>query len=61
MGRRPGRDFHFQNNRNALRCQPIRVAGLTTGTADLQAKKRDQKTNPSRAPLVSRLGRIRRS
>ena len=25
-----GRDFHFQNSRNALRCQPMKVAGFTT-------------------------------
>lgn len=29
---RPGRDFHFQNRGNALRCQPINVAGLTTSS-----------------------------
>jgi len=58
IGRRPGRDFHFRNNRSARRCQPIKVAGLTTRRADLHAKMRDQKTNQSRAAFVSSCGRI---
>jgi len=54
----PGRDFHFQNKRNAWRCQPINVAGLTMRSADFHSKKRDQKTSEKRAASVNRLGLI---
>lgn len=43
-----------------MRCQPIKIAGLMTRRADLQAKK-DQRTTQSLAAFVSRRGGIWRS
>ena len=40
---RPACDFHFQNNLKPLRCQPIRVSGLTMTKASFQLQKRDQR------------------
>ena len=34
---RPTRDFHFQNSLKPLRCQPIRVYGLTITNALFQS------------------------
>jgi hypothetical protein len=39
---RPACDFHFRNNWKPLRCQPIRVSGLTMTKASFQLHKRDQ-------------------
>jgi hypothetical protein len=50
-GRPTGLDFQRQNRRNAARCQPIKVAGLTMTKALRQSKKRASldKTNRSAA------------
>ena len=50
-GRPTGLDFQRQNRRNAARCQPINVAGLTMTKALRQSKKRASldKTNRSAA------------
>ena len=57
IGCLPGLDFRFQNSWYPLRCQPTRVSGLTTMRADFQAKKRNEKTNESRAAFVNHPGR----
>ena len=50
-GRPTGLDFKRQKRRNAARCQPIKVAGLTISKALRQSKKRASldKTNRSAA------------
>jgi hypothetical protein len=55
---RPACDFHFQNNLKPLRCQPIKVSGLTiTNTkASFQLQRRDQRMRPTRAESFNRLG-----
>jgi hypothetical protein len=58
MRGRPGRDFHFQKSLNALRCQPIRVSGLTMTRALLQSQNRDHTSRLKRAASVRRRGRI---
>ena len=40
---RPACDFPFQNNLKPLRCQPIRISGLTMTKASFQSQRRDQK------------------
>src|SRR5215469_4075011 len=39
---RPACDFHFQNNLKPLRCQPIKVSGLTMTKASFQSQRRDK-------------------
>src|SRR5215471_8972639 len=56
---RPRRDFHRHHSLNPLRCQPMRVSGLTIIKASLQGKNRDHKTKEKRAAAVSLRGGIR--
>ena len=51
---RPACDFHFQNNWKPLRCQPIRVSGLTMTKASFQLHKRDQRIREKRAESFNR-------
>jgi hypothetical protein len=60
-GRPRGRDFHFQKRRNPLRCQRIKVSGLTIVRASRQSKKRDSRANVKRTPSVAYRGSIFRS
>jgi hypothetical protein len=53
---RPACDFHFQNNLKPLRCQPIRVSGLTMTKASFQSQRRDQRIREKRAESFNRLG-----
>jgi len=46
---RPACDFHFQNNLKPLRCQPIKVSGLTMTKASFQSQRRDQRMRQTRA------------
>ena len=48
---RPAYDFPFENNWKLLRCQPIRVSGLTMTKASFQLHGRVQKTREKRARL----------
>ena len=57
-GRPRGRDFHFQNTRNPLRCQRISVSGWTTVRALRQSKKREGWASVKRMELVARRGLI---
>src|SRR3954465_11535923 len=51
-GRPTGLDFQRQNRRNAARCQPINVAGLTMTNALRQSKKRASLDNTNRSAAV---------
>ena len=51
-GRPTGFDFQRQNRRNAARCQPINVAGLTITKALRQSKKRASLHNTNRSAAV---------
>lgn len=51
-GRPTSLDFQRQNRRNAARCQPINVAGLTMTNALRQSKKRASLDNTNRSPAV---------
>ena len=53
---RPACDFPFQNNWKLLRCQPIRVSGLTMTKASFQLHRRDQRIREKRAESFNRLG-----
>ena len=55
-GRPRGRDFHFQNKRNPLRCQRIKVLGLTMVRAVLQSNKRDSRASVKRMASVASRG-----
>src|SRR6516225_9016203 len=46
---RPACNFHFQNNLKPLRCQPIKVSGLTMTKASFQSQRRDQRMRQTRA------------
>src|SRR5439155_6253254 len=46
----------FQNNWKLLRCQPIRVSGLTMTKASFQLHSRDQRIREKRAESFNRLG-----
>src|SRR4029077_5449252 len=46
----------FQNNWKPLRCQPIRVSGLTMTKASFQWHRRDQTMREKRAESFNRLG-----
>src|SRR5664279_2676651 len=48
-GGRPPRDFQRQYNLKVLRCQRMKVVGVTTVSASFQAKSRDQSTSDSLA------------
>src|SRR5947208_2133081 len=48
--------LHFQNNWKPLRCQPIRVSGLTMTKASFQSQRRDQRIGEKRAESFNRLG-----
>jgi hypothetical protein len=54
-GRPTGLDFQRQKRRNAVRCHPIKVAGLTITKALRQSKKRASldKTNRSAAAVAA--------
>jgi hypothetical protein len=56
-----GRDFHLQNNRNAFRYQPMKVAGFTTFKTGCQSNRWDNRIKQSRTGLLSRRGRTPRS
>ena len=51
-GRPTGLDLQRQNRRNAARCQPINVAGLTMTNALRQSKKRASLDNTNRSAAV---------
>src|SRR5215470_4313294 len=53
---RPACDFHFHNNLKPLRCQPIKVSGLTMTKASFQSQRRDQRMRQTRAESFNRLG-----
>src|SRR5262249_41969983 len=54
----PARDRQLQNSLKPLRCQRIRVSGLTITRASFQSNSRDQNTRDSRAASFSLRGRI---
>jgi hypothetical protein len=54
---RPACDFPFQNNWKLLRCQPIRVSGLTMTKASFQLHRRDHRIREKQAESFNRLGR----
>src|SRR5579863_3619015 len=58
-GRPTGLDFQRQKRRNAARCQPTKVAGLTITKALRQSKKRASldKTNRSAAVVAAAFSR----
>src|SRR5215469_15219595 len=54
---RPACDFHFQNNLKPLRCQPIKVSGLTMTKASFQSQRRpEDETDTGGVVQSSRLG-----
>src|SRR6516165_8527390 len=52
---RPACDFHFQNNLKPLRCQPIKVSGLTSLFPIAEARPEDE-TDTGGVVQSSRLG-----
>jgi hypothetical protein len=55
-GRPRGRDFHFQKRPNPLRCQRIKVSGLTMVRVFRQSKKRESRASVTRMESVARRG-----
>src|SRR6516225_9004165 len=54
---RPACDLHFQNNLKPLRCQPIKVSGLTMTKASFHRRgKTEDETDTGGAVQSSRLG-----
>ena len=60
-GRPRGLDFHRQNRRNPFRCQRMKVSGLTTRSAERQAKSLPTVAITNRIESVAQCGFALRS